>query len=368
VKARIALLPGDGIGPEVTSAAEQALAATARRFGHAFELRTFSIGGVAIRQTGEPLPETTLAACRESDAVLLGAVGDPAFDGNEPRRRPEAALLALRRELGVYANLRPARVYAGLEAAGPLKSEIVAGVDLLIVRELTGGLYYGTPRGVAEDGSSAHNTLRYTREEIERVAARAFEEARRRRRTLTSVDKANVLEASRLWRAVVTDISAAYPDVVVDHMYVDNCAMQLVRSPARFDVIVTENMFGDILSDEAGAVVGSLGLLPSASIGSGPGLFEPVHGSAPDLSGRDAANPVGAIASAAMLLRYGLKLTEEADALDAAIAETIAIGARTVDLVARPEKSGAPEKVLSCSQMAAAITEHIHAVSSISAL
>jgi 3-isopropylmalate dehydrogenase len=367
VKARIALLPGDGIGPEVTSAAAQALAAAARRFGHTFELRTFPIGGVAIRQTGEPLPATTLTACLESDAVILGAVGDPAFDGHEPGRRPEAALLALRRELGVYANLRPARVYAGLELSGPLKPEVVAGADLLIVRELTGGLYYGTPRGVAADGSSAHNTLRYSRAEIERVAVRAFEEARGRRKKLTSVDKANVLETSRLWRAVVTDVSAAYPDVVVDHMYVDNCAMQLVRSPARFDVIVTENMFGDILSDEAGAVVGSLGLLPSASIGSGPGLFEPVHGSAPDLSGRDAANPIGAIASAAMLLRYGLNLVEEADALDAAIVETIATGARTADLVAGPERPGAPGPVLSCSQMAAAITERIHAVSSISA-
>jgi 3-isopropylmalate dehydrogenase len=366
VKARIALLPGDGIGPEVTSAAAQALAATARRFGHTFELRTYPIGGVSIRQSGEPLPDATLAACRESDAVLLGAVGDPAFDRHDPARRPEAALLALRRELGVYANLRPARVYEGLELSGPLKPDVVSGVDLLIVRELTGGLYYGTPRGVAADGSSAHNTLRYTREEIERVAARAFEQARQRRRKLTSVDKANVLETSRLWRAVVTEAAAAYPEVAVDHMYVDNCAMQLVRSPAQFDVIVTENMFGDILSDEAGAVVGSLGLLPSASIGSGPGLFEPVHGSAPDLAGRDAANPIGAIASAAMLLRYGLKLPEEADAIDAAIADTIASRARTIDLV--PEGTPRSGPVLTCSQMASAITERIHAVSSISAL
>ncbi|MGH3117491.1 MAG: 3-isopropylmalate dehydrogenase, partial [Vicinamibacterales bacterium] len=294
----------------------------------------------------------------ESDAVLLGAVGDPAFDRHEPDRRPEAALLALRRELGVYANLRPARVYPGLETSGPLKPEVVAGVDLLIVRELTGGLYYGTPRGVALDGSSAHNTLRYTRAEIERVAARAFEQARARRRRVTSVDKANVLETSRLWRAVVTEAGAAYQDVALDHMYVDNCAMQLVRAPSRFDVILTENMFGDILSDEAGAVVGSLGLLPSASIGNGPGLFEPVHGSAPDLSGCDAANPIGAIASAAMLLRYGLKLAEEADALDAAIAETIATGAGTADIGG----------TLSCSQMASAVTDRIRAVSSISAL
>ena len=304
---------------------------------------------------------------RESDAVLLGAVGDPAFDGHAPRRRPEAALLALRRELGVYANLRPARVCR----SGNRRSAEVRDrrrrrpVD----RSRTDWrLHYGTPRGVAEDGSSAHNTLRYTREEIERVAARAFEEARRRRRTLTSVDKANVLETSRLWRAVVTDISAAYPDVVVDHMYVDNCAMQLVRSPARFDVIVTENMFGDILSDEAGAVVGSLGLLPSASIGSGPGLFEPVHGSAPDLSGRDAANPVGAD-----------RFRRDAPALRS---ETHRRGGRArrgdsgddrlrcADGGWSPDLRGPAlqESVLSCSQMASAITERIHAVSSISAL
>jgi 3-isopropylmalate dehydrogenase len=377
VKARIALLPGDGIGPEVTSAAALALTAAARRFGHTFELRSYPIGGAAIRETGHPLPQATLAACLQADAVLLGAVGDPAFDREEPDRRPEAALLALRRELGVYANLRPARVYPGLETAGPLQPAVVAGVDLLIVRELTGGLYYGTPRGIAADGSEAHNTLRYTRGEIERVAARAFELARARRRRLTSVDKANVLETSRLWRAVVTEMGAAHPDVALEHMYVDNCAMQLVRAPSRFDVIVTENMFGDILSDEAGAVVGSLGLLPSASIGRGPGLFEPVHGSAPDLSGQDAANPIGAIASAAMLLRDGLTLEEEAQALEAAIADTLATGARTADLVGGPERPGAPQRggaqgsVLSCSQMASAITDRVNrfpAVSSISAL
>jgi 3-isopropylmalate dehydrogenase len=356
VKARISLLPGDGVGPEVTAAAAQALDAVARRFGHTFELRTFLVGGAALRESGVPLPDATLDACRNSDAVLLGAVGDPAFDKHPHEKRPEAALLALRRELGVYANLRPARIYRGLEAAGPLKPDLLAGVDLLIVRELTGGLYYGTPRGLDADGGAAHNTMRYSRDEVRRIAVRAFEHARGRRRRVTSVDKANVLETSRLWRAVVSEVAAGYPDVTLDNMYVDNCAMQLVREPARFDVIVTENMFGDILSDEAGAVVGSLGLLPSASLGDGPGLFEPVHGSAPDIAGRDVANPIGAIASAAMLLRYGLALGDEADALDRAIDASVADGVGTPDINGRK----------TCSQVASAISERVHAISSIS--
>jgi 3-isopropylmalate dehydrogenase len=356
VKARISLLPGDGVGPEVTAAAAQAIGAVARRFGHTFELRTFPVGGAALRESGAPLPAATLDACRTSDAVLLGAVGDPAFDQHPPEKRPEAALLALRRELGVYANLRPARIYRGLEAAGPLKPDLLAGVDLLIVRELTGGLYYGTPRGLDADGTAAHNTMRYSRGEVRRIAVRAFEHARGRRRRVTSVDKANVLETSRLWRAVVSDVAAAYPDVTLEHMYVDNCAMQLVREPARFDVVVTENMFGDILSDEAGAVVGSLGLLPSASLGDGPGLFEPVHGSAPDIAGRDMANPIGAIASAAMLLRYGLALRDEAGALDHAIDACVADGIGTPDINGR----------MTCSQVATAISERVHAISSIS--
>ena len=356
MKARISLLPGDGVGPEVTAAAAQTIGAVARRFGHTFELRTFPVGGAALRESGIPLPPATLDACRNSDAVLLGAVGDAAFDQHPPEKRPEAALLALRRELGVYANLRPARMYRGLEAAGPLKPDLLAGVDLLIVRELTGGLYYGTPRGLDADGSAAHNTMRYSRDEIRRIAVRAFEHARGRRYRVTSVDKANVLETSRLWRAVVSEIAAGYPDVSLDHMYVDNCAMQLVREPARFDVIVTENMFGDILSDEAGAVVGSLGLLPSASLGDGPGLFEPVHGSAPDIAGRDVANPIGAIASAAMLLRYGLGLRDEADALDHAIDACVAAGVGTPDINGR----------MTCSQVASAVSERVHAISSIS--
>jgi 3-isopropylmalate dehydrogenase len=264
--------------------------------------------------------------------VLLGAVGDPEFDRGDSSRRPEAALLAIRRELELYANLRPARVWPGLESAGPLKPETLAGTDVLVVRELTGGLYYGEPRGIDADGGSAVNTMRYTRPEIERIARRAFEAAQVRRRRVTSVDKANVLEVSRLWRAVVTDVAKDYPDVRLDHMLVDACAMKLALAPSSFDVILTENLFGDILSDEAGAIVGSLGLLPSASLGAGTSLFEPVHGSAPDIAGKDAANPVGAIASAAMLLRYALKLEAEAAAVERAIERTLQAGIGTKDV------------------------------------
>jgi 3-isopropylmalate dehydrogenase len=261
-------------------------------------------------------------------------VGDPSFDSAPPSERPEAALLKLRRELGLYANLRPARVWPGLETAGPLKPEILAGTDLLLFRELTGGLYYGEPRGVSADGDSAHNTMRYSRGEVERIARRAFEAARLRRKRVTSVDKANVLEVSRLWRQVVTAVAKDYPDVTLDHMLVDTCAMKMAYAPSSFDVVVTENMFGDILSDEAGAVVGSLGLLPSASLGDGAGLFEPVHGSAPDIAGKGIANPIGTIASAAMLLRYALKLDAEAATVEAAIEGALRSGLRTADLAA----------------------------------
>jgi 3-isopropylmalate dehydrogenase len=332
VNATILLLPGDGIGPEVVAAAAGALRAVARRFGHGFDLREAIIGAAALKRGLPPLPDDTLAAAQSASAILLGAVGDPAFDQGPSSGRPEAALLGIRKALGLYANLRPARVWPGLETAGPLKPEVLAGTDMLVVRELTGGLYYGEPRGMAPDGSSAHNTMRYARHEIERIARRAFEAARGRRRRVTSVDKANVLETSRLWRAVVTDVAAAYPEVTLDHMLVDSCAMRIALAPASFDVIVTENMFGDILSDEAGAVVGSLGLLPSASLGEGPGLFEPVHGSAPDIAGKNLANPIGAIASAAMLLRYALGLRAEADAIDAAVEAVLRGGLRTADL------------------------------------
>jgi 3-isopropylmalate dehydrogenase len=352
MKAAILVLPGDGIGPEVTAAATRVLEAIASHFGHRFEVREARIGGAALRAGLPPLPDATLALAREVDAILLGAVGDPEFDRGDASRRPETALLAIRKELGLYANLRPARVWPGLENDGPLKPQVLAGTDLLVVRELTGGLYYGHPRGIEDDGDTAVNTMRYSRTEIERIAHVAFRSARKRRQRVTSVDKANVLEVSRLWRTVVTEVAAVYPDVAIDHLYVDACAMKLALAPASFDVILTENLFGDILSDEAGAVVGSLGLLPSASVGERAGLFEPVHGSAPDIAGRGLANPIGAIASAAMLLDLGLGLPDEAAAVDRAIASTLATGLRTADLAVR-------QKAATTSEMAAAIAERV---------
>ena len=280
----------------------------------------------ALRRSGRPLSDTR--------AVFLGAVGDPAYDSNPAGARPEVGLLELRRAMGVYANLRPAKVYRALAAATPLKPEAAARVDMLIVRELTGGLYFGEPR--AEGHDEASNTMRYSRQEVERIARVAFAIARRRRGRVLSVDKANVLETSRLWRRVVSEVAAAFPDVTLEHMYVDACAMALVRDPGSIDVLLTENLFGDILSDEAGAICGSLGLLPSASLGDGPGLFEPVHGSAPAMAGKDAANPIGAIASVAMLLRDGLGLTEEGDAVDRAIESVLEAGMRTADITGTP--------------------------------
>ena len=334
MKARVALLPGDGIGPEVITAATAALEHIARSSGHQFSFTTSPIGGAALETGGPPLPPATLDAARTADAVLLGAVGDPRFDHLPPGSRPESALLALRQALGVYANLRPARSFPGLEDAGPLKADVLRGTDLVVVRELTGGLYYGEPRGVSEDGASAVNTMRYTRDEIARVARVAFTLARGRRKRVVSVDKANVLEVSRLWRQVVTDVGRDYPDVALSHEFVDAAAMKLALAPASFDVLLMENLFGDILSDEAGAVCGSLGLLPSASLGNGPGLFEPVHGSAPTIAGRDIANPVGAILSAGMLLSDGLGLVDEGRAISDAVERILAAGHRTADLVA----------------------------------
>ncbi len=353
MNASLLLLPGDGIGPEVVAAAEHVLRAVAGRFGHEFRLSSAPIGGAALTQGLPPLPDATLDAAKSADAILLGAVGDPAFDTSPPAERLEAALLKIRLELGLYANLRPARVWPGLESAGPLKPDVLAGTDLLIVRELTGGLYYGQPRGYAEDGESAHNTMRYSRAEVTRVARRAFDAARLRRKRVTSVDKANVLETSRLWREVVSGVAAGYPDVTLDHMLVDTCAMKLAYAPSTFDVVLTENMFGDILSDEAGAIVGSLGLLPSASLGDGAGLFEPVHGSAPDIAGRDVANPIGAVASVAMLLRHALGLAAEASAVERAIEAALTRGLRTADLAT------AGQKVLGTTAMAAGIVDLI---------
>ena len=327
---RIAVLPGDGIGPEVIAQALRVLEAVGERFGLRFALETLPIGAAAVAVANNPLPPETRAAVVQSDAVLLGAVGDPSLDGAPRELRPETGLLALRKLLNVYANLRPVAVHPALAGCSPLKPERLRGVDILVIRELTGGLYYGEPRG--RNGTSAVNTLVYSAAEIDRVAQVAFEAARGRRRLVTSVDKANVLEVSQLWREIVTRLARDYPEVRLEHCYVDTAAMRLVSDPATFDVVLTENMFGDILSDEAAVLVGSLGLLPSASLGSGPGLFEPVHGSAPPLAGRDVANPIGAIATVALLLRHGLNQPEAAAAVDEAVAAALDAGARTQDL------------------------------------
>ena len=354
MNATIALLPGDGIGPEVIAAAEEVLGAVATRYQHSFGLSRHSVGGVSLRSEGRALPEATLAACLSADAVLLGAVGDPEFDQAPADRRPETALLQLRQELGVFANLRPAKVWPGMENGSSLKAELIDGLDLLIVRELTGGLYYAEPRGRTDDGDAAFNTMRYNRAEIERIATVAFESARHRQKRVTSVDKANVLEVSRFWREVVIEVGTRFPDVTLEHQLVDSCALLLVSNPRKFDVLLAGNLFGDILSDEAGAVVGSLGLLPSASIGGKGGLFEPVHGSAPDIAGQDVANPIAAIASAAMLLRHALSLEDEARAVESAIEAVLRAGMRTVDM-------GGAEEPLSCSRMTQAVIDHLPA-------
>ena len=335
---KITVLPGDGIGPEVTTEAVNVLAAVAEKYNHQLDLSTAPIGGAAIRQFDNPLPDQTLESCLAASAVLLGAVGHPDFDNHPTHLRPEAGLLKIRNALGAYANLRPARLFAALAASSPLKPAVIAETDMLIVRELLGGLYFSKPRG-AEGGApnAALNTMRYSVPEIERIARVAFELARGRRRKVTSVDKANVLEVSRLWRDTVIAVAADYPDVTLEHQYVDSCAMALVARPASFDVILTENMFGDILSDEAGAVVGSLGLLASASIGGRVGLYEPVHGSAPDIAGGGVANPLGAILSAAMMLRHSFNLGAEAASIERAVEQTLADGCRTRDLVGTGE-------------------------------
>ena len=329
---RIVVLPGDGIGPEVTAEAVRVLEAAGERFGFGLALEYCAIGAAGVAAAGEPFPADTRAAVTRADAVLLGAVGDPSLDGAPRHLRPETALLALRKLLGVFANLRPVVPHPALVERSPLKADRLRGVDLLIVRELTGGLYYGEPRG--RDGDRAVNTLTYTVTEIERVARLAFAAARGRRGMVTSVDKANVLEVSQLWRETVTRIGAEYADVRLEHCYVDTAAMRLVTAPAGFDVLLTENLFGDILSDEAAVLTGALGLLPSASLGTGPGLFEPVHGSAPDIAGQGIANPLGAVASAALLLRHGLGLAQAADAVDRAVGAVLDAGVRTADLAA----------------------------------
>ncbi len=343
---KITTLPGDGIGPEVTEQAVHVLRAVAESFGHEIKVTEKNVGGAALVASNDPLPADTIESCLASGAVLLGAVGGPAFDRYPANLRPEAGLLRLRKELGVFANLRPAVCIPGLEALSPLRAEIVRGTDVMIVRELLGGVYFGERSTTGTAGSRrAVDSMAYSEPEIERIARIAFDLAGKRRKKIVSVDKANVLDSSRLWRDVVNRIAKDFPEIQLSHMYVDSAAMAVVSRPADFDVILTENMFGDILSDQAGAVVGSLGLLPSASVGGKVGLYEPIHGSAPDIAGKGIANPLGAILSAAMLLRHSFSLEAEAVAIETAVREVLAAGHRTIDLVAKGQPAVATKEM-----------------------
>ena len=346
MKLNIGLLKGDGIGPEIVDSAVRVLEKIASKFGHEFHFTPYLIGGAAIDATGAPLPEETVRGCLASDSVLLGAVGGPKWDNLPGNVRPEKALLGIRAAMGLYTNLRPARLYAALKDDSPLRPDLVEkGFDIMIVRELTGGIYFGD-RGYREGkyGEEAYDTEQYSRMEIERIARAAFEAARVRNKKVTSIDKANVLETSRLWRKTVHEIAAEYPDVTVTDMLVDNAAMQLVRNPSQFDVIVTSNMFGDILSDEASQITGSIGMLPSASIGATKvGLYEPIHGSAPDIAGQNKANPIATILSAAMMLRYAFALEAEALAIEEAVNRVLNAGLRTADIAHGEEALGTVE-------------------------
>ncbi|MFD1737383.1 3-isopropylmalate dehydrogenase [Bacillus salitolerans] len=330
----IALLAGDGIGPEVMFESVLLLKEIEKLYNCSFSFREGKVGGVAIEHYGTPLPEETVELCKRSDAILLGAVGGPAWDHLPVEIRPETGLLQLRKQLGLFANLRPVKVIPPLTKSSPLKDSVIMGVDLCIVRELTGGLYFGTPRErrIGLEGEEVIDTLVYKRYEIERIVREAFELARLRKRKLVSVDKANVLESSRLWREIADALSIEYSDVKLEHMYIDNAAMQLIKKPIEFDVIVTENMFGDILSDEASVLTGSIGMLPSASIGNGPSLYEPIHGSAPDIAGRNVANPLAAFLSVALMLRYSFGLSKEAECIEGAVHSILLEGYRTKDL------------------------------------
>ncbi|MCR4665892.1 MAG: 3-isopropylmalate dehydrogenase [Desulfovibrio sp.] len=353
----ICLLRGDGIGPEILEQGILVLKEVAARKGHTFHFMDALIGGSAIDSCGEPLPEETIAACKASDAVYLAAVGGPKWDTLAPEKRPERGLLGIRKALGLFANLRPAVLFPELAGACLLRSDIAArGLDLIVVRELTGDIYFGEPRGIeVRDGSRVgFNTMLYSEEEIRRIAVVAFETALKRRRKVCSVEKSNVLETSRLWKEMVIDVHKDYQDVELSHLYVDNAAMQLVRDPSQFDVIVTGNIFGDILSDEASVITGSLGMLPSASMGSkGPGLFEPIHGSAPDIAGKDIANPLATILSAAMMLRLGLGMPDEADMIEDAVRKTLRDGLRTPDIM----EEGA--RRIGCSEMGQSVCERL---------
>ena len=355
---KIAVLPGDGIGPEIVEQAVKVLKA----LGCDFEMEYADVGGVAYANHGHPLPEATLKLAKESDAILFGAVGDFKYDHLERHLRPEQAILGLRKALGLFANLRPAKCFKELTSASTLREEVVSGLDLVIVRELTGDIYFGTPRGrrTAPDGNfpgapEAFDTMRYTVPEVERIARVAFEAARKRRGKVTSVDKANVLETSQLWRDTVIEVAKQYPDVTLEHMYVDNAAMQLVRAPKALDVVLTGNIFGDILSDEASMLTGSIGMLASASLNDKKqGLFEPSHGSAPDIAGKNIANPIATVLSAAMMLRYSFDMNAEADAIERAVEKELADGVRTGDIMSEGCRK------VSCSEMGDAIAAAIH--------
>ncbi|OEU67800.1 MAG: 3-isopropylmalate dehydrogenase [Desulfovibrio sp. S3730MH75] len=354
---KICVMPGDGIGPEIMKQGLKVLEVIGEKFNHSFDVTEALIGGVAIDETGVPLPDATVAVCKDSDAVLLGAVGGPKWDTIDPSIRPERGLLGIRKELALFANLRPASLFPQLKDACFLRPDIVEkGIDVMVVRELTGGIYFGEPRGTSvENGERVgFNTMIYREHEIKRIAKVAFEAARKRDKRVCSVDKANVLDVSRVWREIVIEVAADYPDVELTHMYVDNAAMQLVRDPSQFDVIVTGNLFGDILSDEAAVITGSIGMLPSASLGeNNPGLFEPIHGSAPDIAGQDKANPLATILSIAMMLRYSFDLTAEAECIEAAVEKTLSQGLRTGDIM---DEGG---KLIGCIEMGEAVLANI---------
>ncbi|NND92701.1 MAG: 3-isopropylmalate dehydrogenase [Granulosicoccus sp.] len=357
---KIVVLPGDGIGPEIIAEGQKILEAVNERHDLGLSTRTCVFGGAAYDETGKPLPGETLAACRDADAILLGAIGGPQYDEAPRELRPERGLLGLRSELGLFANLRPALLYPELADASSLKPELVAGLDLMILRELTGGIYFGQPRGIEErDGERVgFNTMVYRESEIRRIAVRAFEIARQRNSRLCSVDKANVLEVSELWREIMIDVGKSYPDVELSHMYVDNAAMQLVRAPKQFDVMVTGNLFGDVLSDAAAMLTGSIGMLPSASLDeSGKGLYEPIHGSAPDIAGQGVANPLATILSVSMMLRYTLREDAAADAIDAAVSSVLAAGCRCRDIAT----GHAGEHVIDTQEMGDAVLAALQA-------
>lgn len=354
---KICTLPGDGIGPEVVREGLKVLEKVAQKYGHTLKVEEALIGGIAIDQKGTPLPQETIDKCKQAQAVLLGAVGGPKWDDLERKLRPETGLLGIRKELDLFANLRPVKLLAGLETASVLRPDIVAkGIDLLVVRELTSGIYFGQPKGIKEENGQkiGFNTMLYTEQEVRRVAKIGFEAALKRRKKLTSVDKANVLEVSQLWRDVILEVAKDYPEVTLEHLYVDNAAMQLVARPYDFDVIVTGNLFGDILSDEAGVITGSLGTLPSASLNAAKlGLYEPIHGSAPDIAGKDIANPLATILSGAMMLEYSFDLKQEAKDIEKAVEKTLQDGYRTADIW----RQGLTK--VSCSQMGDLIAQRV---------